>query len=89
MSAQYHINWDDSSEIPVSYPPEIVLELYTEELYRRTSSIQGATELLERSVLQTPVPVVRMLHRNTMRMQGHYDKVRKYLLARKAILETD
>ena len=85
MTARYHINWDDLSDIPPSYPPEIVLKLFSEELYRRTSAYQGAVEILERSVLATPLPVVRILHRNTRRMESHFEKVRRYLEARQTL----
>ena len=82
MAVHYIIDWDDPSDIPASYPPEIVLKLFSEELSRRTTTFQGAAELMERSVLTTPVPVVKILYRNTRRMEGRVEKVRRYLDAR-------
>jgi hypothetical protein len=82
MVVHYFIDWDDPSDIPSSFPPEIVLKLFSEELSRRTNTFQGAAELMERSVLTTPVPVVKILFRNTRRMESRFEKVRRYLEAR-------
>jgi hypothetical protein len=82
MGVHYFIDWDDPSDIPSSYPPEIVLKLFSEELSRRTTTFQGAAELMERSVLTTPVPVVKILYRNTRRMEVRFEKVQRYLAAR-------
>ncbi len=82
MKSRHYINWDDPNDIPVAYPPDFVLKSLSEELNRRANALQGATELMESSVLDTPVPVVRLLHRNTQRMKSHVNKVNRYLQAR-------